>query len=81
MSMAARARPMTHGVVVNAVYTPPEMRGRGYASACVGHLSQHLLDSGYQFCCLFTDLSNPTSNNIYQRLGYHPVCDYDEYVF
>lgn len=81
VSMAARSRPMPHGITVNLVYTPPELRGRGYATACVAALSQRLLDSGYDFCCLFTDLSNPTSNSIYQRIGYRPVCDFNEYLF
>jgi uncharacterized protein len=78
-SMAAKARAMVTGIVVNMVYTPPELRGRGYASACVAALSQHLLDAGWQFCALFTDLANPTSNSIYQKIGYRPVCDFDEY--
>ncbi len=81
VSMVARSRPTRHGIAVNAVYTPPEQRGRGYATAAVAVLSQRLLDTGYQFCCLFTDLSNPTSNTIYQRIGYRPLCDYNEYIF
>lgn len=79
--MAASARPTRNGTSVNLVYTPPEHRRKGYASACVAALSQRLLDSGYQFCCLFTDLSNPTSNRIYMNLGYQPVCDYEEHSF
>lgn len=66
---------------VNLVYTPPELRRRGYASACVAALSQLLLDAGWKFCCLFTDMSNPTSNHIYQQIGYTPVCDFNEYIF
>jgi hypothetical protein len=81
VSMAAKARPTAHGVTVNLVYTPLELRGRGYATACVAHLSQRLLDDGWQFCTLFTDLSNPTSNNIYQKIGYRPVCDFTEFAF
>ena len=68
-----------HGVRVGFVYTPPEFRRRGYASSCVAAVSQRALDSGYQFCCLYTDLSNPTSNDIYQRIGYTPVCDVVDY--
>ena len=49
--------------------------------ATVAALSQLLLDSGRKFCFLFTDLSNPTSNHIYQAIGYRPVCDVDEYRF
>jgi len=63
------------------VYTPPEFRGRGYASALVAALSQAMLDAGYHFCTLFTDLANPTSNHIYQAIGYQPVCDTDEYDY
>jgi len=80
-SMAAWATPTTNGVRVNFVYTPIEFRGKGYASACVAALSQALLNSGRKFCYLFTDLSNPVSNNVYQRIGYVPVCDYSEYDF
>jgi predicted GNAT family acetyltransferase len=81
VSMASKTRPMTKGISVSLVYTPPELRGCGYATACVASLSQLLLDSGWQFCSLFTDLSNPTSNSIYQRIGYKPVCDFNEYLF
>jgi len=44
-------------------------------------LSQQLLGAGWEFCALFTDLANPTSNSIYQRIGYRPVADFDEYIF
>jgi predicted GNAT family acetyltransferase len=81
VSMAARTRPMGKGIAVGDVYTPPDHRRKGYASALVASLSQHLLDSGFTYCTLFTDLSNPTSNAIYQRLGYRPVCDYSLYKF
>lgn len=81
VSIAGYAGPTPNGIRVSHVYTPPELRGRGYASACVAALSQHLLDSGYRHCFLYTDLSNPTSNRIYQRIGYTPVADVDEWVF
>lgn len=64
-----------HGVRVAPVYTPPALRGHGYASACTAALSQFLLDSGHQRCFLNTDLANPTSNKIYQAIGYRPVGD------
>ncbi len=81
VSMAARARPTRNVCTVNFVYTPAEFRAHGYASACTAALSQHLLDSGYKSCVLFTDLANPTSNSIYQRIGFRPVCDFTEYRF
>ena len=79
VSMAIAVGPTPHGIRIIDVYTPPEKRRKGYASACVAGLSQHLLDSGRKFCFLETDLSNPTSNHIYQEVGYRPVCDMDEY--
>ena len=81
VSMAGQSRPTRHGMVINAVYTPPEFRHRGYATACVAGLSQQLLDRGRRFCALFTDLANPTSNRIYQRIGYRPLGDYVDYAF
>jgi uncharacterized protein len=81
VSMAFRARPTVHGYTVTGVYTPPALRGHGYASACVAALSQQLLDSGKQFCNLFTDLANPISNAIYQKIGYKAVCDFTEFRF
>jgi predicted GNAT family acetyltransferase len=70
-----------HGIRVGPVYTPPPERGRGYASNLVAQVSQAQLDSGRKFVFLFTDLANPTSNKIYQDIGYEPVIDIDEYVF
>lgn len=81
VSMAAQSRPTRSGICISLVYTPPELRGRGYATACVARLSQLLLDSGRNFYVLFTDLSNPTSNRIYQKIGYMPVCDFTEFTF
>ena len=62
-----------NGIAIGGVYTPPESRGHGYASACVAALSQRQLDAGRAFCALYTDLANPTSNSIYQKIGYRPV--------
>lgn len=64
-----------HGVNrVGPVYTPPEQRGRGYASRAVAEVSGHILRHGDR-PCLFTDQANPVSNRIYQAIGYHPVVD------
>lgn len=81
VSMAASSRGSKNGATVSAVYTPPEQRGYGYASACVAGLSQAMLDAGSAFCTLYTDLSNPTSNRIYQNVGYRPVADFAMYAF
>jgi predicted GNAT family acetyltransferase len=76
VSTAAWAGPTPNGVRINAVYTPPECRGRGYASTCVAQLTQRMLDGGKKFCFLYTDAANPTSNKIYQQIGYEFVCDW-----
>ena len=80
VSMAACGGTTPNGARVNAVYTPPERRRHGYASACVAALSERLLVEGRRFCFLYTDLANPTSNAIYQKIGYQPVCDVDGYA-
>ncbi len=81
VSMASYSGPTPNGIRIGRVYTPPGYRGRGYASGCVATLSQLLLDSGYKYCFLFADLSNPTSNRLYQSIGYRPIGDADEYEF
>ncbi len=70
-----------NGVRIGPVYTPPENRGRGYGSAATAALSQLLLDQGRKFCTLYADLSNPTSNHIYQNIGYVPLQDVEVYRF
>ena len=79
VSMCLKTRPTRTGCSVSGVYTPHEKRNRGYASACVAALSQRLLDEGFAFTSLFTDLANPTSNRIYMRMGYRPLADFDKY--
>ena len=81
VSMAIKTRPTRRGISVGGVYTPQELRRKGYATACVGELSRLLLGAGWEFCALFADLSNATPNRIYQSIGYKPVCDYDEVAF
>lgn len=81
VSMAGWTGRTPNGVRISAVYTPPDCRGRGYATACVAALSQRMLDTGLTFCFLYTDLSNPTSNHLYQRIGYRPVRDVVDYDF
>jgi predicted GNAT family acetyltransferase len=60
---------------VAPVYTPKQLRGRGYAGAVTAAVSQAALDAGAAEVSLFTDLANPTSNALYQRLGYRPLED------
>jgi uncharacterized protein len=70
-----------NGIRIGPVYTPPEARGHGYATSLTAAASVDQLERGRRFCFLFTDLANPTSNSIYQSIGYEPVCDMDQYRF
>lgn len=81
VSMVAGRLSQPGGGRIGPVYTPPEFRRQGYATACVASVSQRLLDRGAPRCCLFTDITNPTSNHIYQTIGYEPVCDWHDYRF
>lgn len=80
VSLAGFGTPTPNGVRVGPVYTPPELRRRGYASGLVGTMTARLLER-HRLCFLFTDRANPTSNAIYQRVGYEPVGDVDQYRF
>jgi predicted GNAT family acetyltransferase len=75
VSMAATT--VAQGAVarIGLVYTPPEHRRRGYASACVAQLTARELATPGLTCMLYTDLANPTSNGIYRALGYHHIGD------
>lgn len=70
-----------NGIRIGPVYTPPHARNHGYATSLTAVASADQLARGRRFCFLFTDLANPTSNAIYQSVGYRPVCDMDQYRF
>jgi predicted GNAT family acetyltransferase len=80
VSLASFGNPTPNGIRIGPVYTPPEYRRRGYASALVAELSERLL-AGRRFCFLFTDLANPTANRIYEKIGYRRVCEAAEIFF
>jgi predicted GNAT family acetyltransferase len=73
VSMCQATGRTPHGVRIGAVYTPPESRRRGYASALTAAASQDQLDRGLRWCFLFTNAEFPTSNRIYQAIGYRPI--------
>ena len=81
VSMVHKAGKTPNGNLINLVYTPPHLRQNGYATEIVANISKLLLAEGNKFCFLFTDLSNPTSNKIYQDVGYKPIIDMDQYEF
>ena len=81
VSLAGFSGPTPTGIRIGPVYTPPELRRRGYATTLVADLSAWLLERGHRACFLYTDLANPTSNRIYVEIGYERVCDAMEFVF
>lgn len=81
VSMAG-VTPETAGQVrVAPVYTPADLRGHGYAGAVTAEVSRVALESGTAEVLLFTDLANPTSNGLYQRIGYRGVADFAQWEF
>jgi predicted GNAT family acetyltransferase len=76
VSSAAAVGPTRNAIRINLVYTPPASRRRGYATSLVADLTSSLLESGRRFVFLHTDLANPTSNAIYQRIGYRCVGEF-----
>lgn len=81
VSMSAFTVPVATSIGVGSVYTPPQFRGRGYATALVASQSRMHLEDGFDQCLLNTDLANPTSNSIYQRIGYRQVGEARSYRF
>lgn len=73
--------PVAGAVRIGPVYTPPELRNRGYASAAVAAASRRALSDGATNCMLFTDVTNPTSNKIYADVGYRPIGHWEEHSF
>ena len=74
VSMMKKARPTTNGVTVSLVFTPAAKRRKGYGRTMVATVSKELLKE-YKFCVLYTDMLNPTSNKIYQEIGYRKLVD------
>lgn len=79
VSMAGTVRPLPHGETINAVYTPPEHRGKGYCQNTVAAVCKEKLAEGKAYCTLFVDKKNPISNRVYQKIGFAVVEDCYEY--
>jgi RimJ/RimL family protein N-acetyltransferase len=75
VSLGGRTRVVAGMARVAPIYTPPEQRRRGYGAAVTAVVTQDALDAGARDVVLFTDLDNPTSNHVYQRLGFRPLSD------
>jgi uncharacterized protein len=81
VSMSGYGGETPNGIRIGPVYTPPELRGRGYATGLVSAQSRWLLSTGRRFCFLYTDLDNATSNALYRRIGYRMVAESGEVRF
>lgn len=81
VSLVGYGGPTPGGARIGPVYTPPEHRRRGYGTALVAAVSSWLLGHGRRRCFLYTDLANPTSNSIYQKIGYRQVAESAEYGY
>lgn len=80
VSCMKKARPSKHGITVSFVFTPKEHRRKGYARTLVAEVTEELLLE-YDFAMLYTDLKNPTSNKIYQEIGYEQIANPVHLVF
>ncbi len=80
VALSGNAPPVQGIVRIGPVFTPGDLRRRGYGSSCVAALSRHFLGQGYR-CTLFTDLANPVSNSIYRKMGYTAVGEILRYRF
>jgi predicted GNAT family acetyltransferase len=81
VSMTGVSPAPPEGSRIGPVFTPSRDRGRGYATSLVAYVSAHELERGRRACFLHTDLTNPTSNAIYTRIGYRWVCEATDLVF
>lgn len=79
VSMAAIARRLRNSASISRVYTPPQLRGRGYAGSVTAAVVERIFAEGRTTACLYTDLRNPFSNRAYAKIGFKPVCESWQY--
>jgi predicted GNAT family acetyltransferase len=80
VSVAAISRRLKQTAAIAPVYTPPQLRGRGYASSATAAVVDRIFAEGRTTACLYTDLRNPMSNRCYAKIGFRPYCDSWHYV-
>lgn len=75
VSVACIHRPLRTSAAIGAVYTPPGLRGHGYAGSVVARGCEDIFASGKRAACLYTNLANPASNRCYEKIGFRGHCD------
>ena len=75
VSTAAIVRRTRHAGGIAAVFTPEDLRGKGYAGSITAAVVDALFLEGKTMACLITDLRNPMSNRCYAKIGFQPVCN------
>ena len=75
VSIAAASQVVAGMARIGPVYTPPQWRGHGYGSASTAAASEDALARGATDVVLFADVANPTSNSIYQKIGFRAIAD------
>jgi len=78
--------PIAGAARISFVFTPPERRSNGYATAMVAELCARALAPDRPFgrveaCLLYTQLHNATSNAIYRRIGFRAAAEVTVYEF
>jgi len=80
VSLAGIARRISQVAAIAPVYTPPHLRGRGYAGSVTAAVVDRIYTEGKKTACLYTDLRNPYSNRCYAKIGFRPFCDSHFYL-
>ncbi len=75
VSLAGIVRRTRRIGAIASVYTPPALRGRGYAGSVTATVVERIFAEGKTTACLYTDLGNPASNRAYAKIGFEPLCE------
>lgn len=81
VAMAGARKLPASSARIGPVYTPPALRGRGYAQAIVAAAGTHVARDEPRTIFLFTAAENPASNKAYQRIGYVHIADHAHWIF
>lgn len=73
VSMAANHRESRNAGTIGWVFTPKDKRGQGYGSMVTHGVTREIFKKGKILANLYTDMNNPTSNSIYQKIGYRYI--------